>query len=63
MKMVQLSSGIVVNPDHVVSATVNSNYQTITVTTITAETFHIDRDYGKSVYETFDRLMKKLGDA
>lgn len=60
MRLVTLTSGVSVNPDHVASVTVNSVYDTITVRLVDGKEFHFDRTYGKTVWETHDNVTAAL---
>lgn len=62
MRLIPLTSGRYVNPDDVQDMTVKgSGYgDRIHVRMRTGDVFLVPHDYGKSIYETLDRLKTEL---
>jgi hypothetical protein len=60
MRIVKLNSDLAVNPESVASLKVNSAYDTITIRMADGQEHHLNRDYGKSVWETHDKIVKLI---
>lgn len=60
MRIVKLGSDLAVNPEFVASLKVNSAYDTITVRMADGQEHHLNREYGKGVWETHDKILKLL---
>lgn len=61
--MIQLSDGCYVAADQIAEVKVNSNSGTLTVRTKDGIGHSLYPDYGKSVYETADRLIQEINAA
>jgi len=62
--LVKLTSGIAVNPAHVVSVTTNreSHRDFVVVAVVTGEVHWLEPLHRESVWATHDRVLKKLGE-
>ena len=58
MSLVSLGSGIAVNPEHVVSVTLDFHGRYVLVKDVLGQTHEIGCDYGKSIYDTKNRIEK-----
>lgn len=56
--LVKLNSEITVNPTHVSHVQVHPHYNTVVVKMVSGEQFTLQSDYGRSVWETHDRIVK-----
>jgi hypothetical protein len=63
MRLVQLSCDCYVNPDDVQEISVNRASGTLTVRMRSGIGHNVDRDYGKSEYDTLARLKRELESA
>ena len=60
MKLVKLNNSVTVNPDHVVSVTRDYHDRLILVRDVLGQVHEIGVDYGKSAFETQDRITKLI---
>lgn len=59
-KLVKLSAGLYVGADNVARLEVSTYGNGLTVFTKSGTNHWVDNDYGKSSYETMDRLVKEF---
>ncbi len=62
-RFVKVFADVVVNPDHVASVTVDYDCDRVTVSLVTGVIHSRGRDYGKSLGETYDRVVRLLAEA
>lgn len=60
MKLVKLSNSITVNPEHVVSVTRDFHDRLILVKDVLGQVHEIECDYGKSAFETQNRIANLI---
>lgn len=61
--MIELTSGVYVAPEHVVSMVANARANHIEVRLTTGDLHYVKADYGNTIYATHDRLVKLVNDA
>jgi hypothetical protein len=60
MRLAKMTSNLFINPDCVASVKVNYEHGSVTIRMADGIEHHLDCDYGKSIWQTHDRIIKLL---
>ena len=63
MRLVRLTSAILVNPAEVASVAIPDCADSVVVTMRHGEVHLVDRDYSRTVWETMDRIARAIEEA